>query len=190
MEDCCSYCRKNGITVIAYSRLARGLENIKAADPEGVLRKVAEAYSKSEAQVAVNCCNRKENVIAIPKASTAACVMESAGASGWKLRTELARLLEDRIRCRSSGTLQIAARRAVRWDMRTIGRWQARALHPTARTGPLSVTVLVEKRPPVTLERLGLSGERGLEGAKTSARTSILQDSDRSTRPPQTPMGR
>jgi diketogulonate reductase-like aldo/keto reductase len=42
------------------------LEYIKAADPEGILRKVAEAYSKSEAQVAVNCCHRKENVIAIP----------------------------------------------------------------------------------------------------------------------------
>src|SRR5467141_4912082 len=42
------YCQKNGITVIAYSPLAMGLANIRAADPEGVLRKAAEATCKSE----------------------------------------------------------------------------------------------------------------------------------------------
>ncbi len=41
------YCQKNGITVIAYSPLATGLGNIRVADPEGVLRKVAEASCKS-----------------------------------------------------------------------------------------------------------------------------------------------
>ncbi len=118
------YCQKNGITVIAYSPLATGLGNIRAADPEVVLRRVAEASSKSEAQVALNWCISKEKVIAIPKASTVAHVMENVGASGWKLQPELARLLEDRIRYRRRGALQINARRAVRWGMQMIGHWQ------------------------------------------------------------------
>jgi len=73
------YCQKNGITVIAYSPLATGLAKIRAVDPERVLRRVAQASAKSEAQVALNWCISKENVIAIPKASTAAHVMENVG---------------------------------------------------------------------------------------------------------------
>jgi diketogulonate reductase-like aldo/keto reductase len=118
------YCQKNGITVIAYSPLATGLGNIRAADPKGVLRKVAEASCKSKAQVALNWCISKENVIAIPKASTVAHVLEDIGASGWKLQPELARLLEERIGYRRRGALEIGARRAVRWGMQMIGRWQ------------------------------------------------------------------
>jgi len=93
-EDSYSIARKNGITVIAYSPLATGLENIRSADPEGILRRVAEASCKSEVQVALNWCISKENVIAIPKASTAAHVIENMGASGWKLQPEHARCLK------------------------------------------------------------------------------------------------
>src|SRR5437879_1989661 len=118
------YCQKNGITVIAYSPLATSLANIGAVDPKGVLRKVAEASSKSTAQVALNWCISKENVIAIPKASTVAHVQEDIGASGWKLQPELARLLEERMRYRRRGALETGARRAVRWGMQMIGRWQ------------------------------------------------------------------
>jgi len=117
------YCQKNGITVIAYSPLARGLENVKAADPEGVLLRVAQASCKTEAQVALNWCISKEKVIAIPKASTVEHVVENTGASGWKIQADLARLLEDRIRYRRRGTLELCARRAVRWGMQRIGRW-------------------------------------------------------------------
>jgi diketogulonate reductase-like aldo/keto reductase len=118
------YCQKNGITVIAYSPLATGLEYLKRADPEGVLRRVAEASSKSEAQVALNWCIGKENMIAIPKASTVEHVVENTGASGWKLRPDLVRLLDEKIRCRRRGTIEMHARRAVRWGMQMIGRWQ------------------------------------------------------------------
>jgi diketogulonate reductase-like aldo/keto reductase len=120
------YCQKNGITVIAYSPLATGLGNIRAADPEGALRRVTEASCKSEAQVAMNWCIRRENVIAIPKAPTVTHFIKNAGASGWVLQPELARLLEDRIRYRRRGALQINARRAVRRGMQMIGHWQAR----------------------------------------------------------------
>jgi len=118
------YCQKNGITVIAYSPLATGFENLKRADPEGVLPRVAEASSKSEAQVALNWCIGRENMIAIPKASTVEHVVENTGASGWKLRPDLVRLLDEKIRCRRRGTIEMHARRAVRWGMQMIGRWQ------------------------------------------------------------------
>jgi diketogulonate reductase-like aldo/keto reductase len=117
------YCQKNGITVIAYSPLATGFENLKRADPEGVLRRVAEASSKSKAQVALNWCIGKENMIAIPKASTIEHVVENTGASGWKLRPDLVRLLDEKMRCRRRGTIEVHARRAVRWGMQRIGRW-------------------------------------------------------------------
>src|SRR5467141_278048 len=117
------YCQKNGITAIAYSPLAMGLANIRAADPEGVLRKAAEATCKSEAQVALNWCIRNENLIAIPKASSVEHVVENMGASGWKLGAEMARLLEDRIRYRRRGPLEMRARRVVRWGMQKLGRW-------------------------------------------------------------------
>ena len=115
------YCQKKGIMVIAYSPLATGLRNIGAADPERVLRRVAQASAKSEAQVALNWCVSKETVIAIPKASTVAHVMEDVGASGWKLPPDLARLLENRIRYRRRGALEMRARRAVRWGMQKLG---------------------------------------------------------------------
>ena len=117
------YCQKNGITVIAYSPLATGLGNIRAADPEGVLDKVAEASSKSAAQVALNWCINKEQVIAIPKASSVEHVVENMGASGWQLSPELLRLLEERIRHRRRGPLEMRARRVVRWGMQRLGRW-------------------------------------------------------------------
>jgi diketogulonate reductase-like aldo/keto reductase len=116
------YCQKNGITVIAYSPLATGLGNIRAMDPQEVLRRVAEASSKSEVQVALNWCIRKENVIAISKASTVAHIQENLGASGWKLQPESVRLLEEKIRSRRRGPLQTSARRAVRWGMQMLGR--------------------------------------------------------------------
>src|SRR6267378_1149598 len=117
------YCQKSGITVIAYSPLATGLGNIRAADPEGVLHKVAEASCKSPGQVALNWCINKGSVIAIPKASSVEHVVENMGASGWKLRPDLARLLEDRIRYRRRGPLEMRARRVVRWGMQKLGRW-------------------------------------------------------------------
>jgi diketogulonate reductase-like aldo/keto reductase len=118
------YCQKNGITVIAYSPLATGLGNIRAADPEGILPKVAGASLKSAAQVALNWCINKESVIAIPKASSIEHVVENMGASGWKLRPDFARLLEDRIRYRRRGALEMRVRRGVRWGMQKLGHWQ------------------------------------------------------------------
>jgi hypothetical protein len=50
--------------------------------------------------------------------------MENLGASGWTLEPDLARLLEDKIKYRKRGALELNARRAVRWGMQMFGRWQ------------------------------------------------------------------
>jgi diketogulonate reductase-like aldo/keto reductase len=118
------YCQKNGITVIAYSPFSTNLDKIKAADPVGLLPRIAEAISRSEAQVALNWCIKKEMVIAIPKASTVEHIVENTGASGWKLPPELAHLLDREISYRRRGIIEAGVRRAVRWGMQMMGRWQ------------------------------------------------------------------
>ena len=118
------YCQTNGITVIAYSPFSTSLAKLTAADPDGVLSRVAEAASRSEAQVALNWCISKEMVIAIPKASTVEHVVENTGASGWRLQPELANLLDTKISFRRRGNIEMGIRRAVRWGMQVMGRWQ------------------------------------------------------------------
>ena len=117
------YCQQNGITVIAYSPLAKGLGNIRACDPKGVLRKAAETLLKTEAQVALNWCIRNPNIIAIPKASSVAHVLEDGGASGWSLPQEIASTLTEQIGYRCRRPMELAARRAVRRVMQMFGRW-------------------------------------------------------------------
>ena len=118
-----AYCQQNGITVIAYSPLAKGLGNIRACDPKGVLRKAAETLLKTEAQVALNWCIRNPNIIAIPKASSVAHVLEDGGASGWSLPQEIASTLTEQIGYRCRRPMELAARRAVRRVMQMFGRW-------------------------------------------------------------------
>ena len=64
-KDVIPYCRDSGVTVIAYSPLARGIGNIKAKLSHGALETVAEATGKTEVQVALNWCTTKANVVAI-----------------------------------------------------------------------------------------------------------------------------
>jgi diketogulonate reductase-like aldo/keto reductase len=88
-EDTLSYCQQNGITILAYSPLDKGLllarptSRNKAAI--AVLQKVALESGKTLAQVALNWCISKPNVIAIPKSNRAERVEENCGASGWRL---------------------------------------------------------------------------------------------------------
>lgn len=94
------HCQKNRITVIAYSPLARGIQNIKRKDPAGILGRVAAMTAKTEAQVALNWCIWKEQVVAIPKATSIGHVTENCNASGWRLSADQVRLLEDTFRRR------------------------------------------------------------------------------------------
>jgi diketogulonate reductase-like aldo/keto reductase len=85
-KDLLEFCRKNKITVIAYSPLARG-ELLKGKYYE-FLSKIGKKYNKTAAQVALNWLIIKENVVAIPKAFSKAKIVENMGAYGWKLSDE------------------------------------------------------------------------------------------------------
>jgi diketogulonate reductase-like aldo/keto reductase len=88
-EDTLGYCRKNRITVIAYSPLARGQLTaprlIKNRRALATLQQIAAETGKTMAQVALNWCIAKPGVIAIPKTDKVERVVEMCGASGWKL---------------------------------------------------------------------------------------------------------
>jgi diketogulonate reductase-like aldo/keto reductase len=107
-------CAENKITVIAYSPLACGLNHIKERDPRGILREVAGLAGKTEAQVALNWCISRENVIAIPKASSVDHVVQNCDASGWRLSREQNRLLEEAVKFRRRGRAETGLRRAAR----------------------------------------------------------------------------
>lgn len=79
------YCRDNQITILAFSPLDNGLQNILARDREDVLGAVASDIGKTRAQVALNWCLRHNALIAIFKADRAEHVRENCGASGWRL---------------------------------------------------------------------------------------------------------
>lgn len=80
------YCKGEHMTVIAYSPLGQGrLYAKKYARLKGLLDEIGKRYSKTGTQVALNWIITKENIMAIPKASTVEHVRENLGACGWKL---------------------------------------------------------------------------------------------------------
>jgi diketogulonate reductase-like aldo/keto reductase len=89
------YCRKSGITLIAYSPLGHGalFEKQNAA----LLRSMAsigDRHGKTAAQVALAWLASKDNVVSIPKASTVRHVEENAAAGEPWLSDEEVRLLD------------------------------------------------------------------------------------------------
>ena len=120
--DLLRYCAENQITVIAYSPLASGVNHIKERDPRAVLTRVASLAGKTEAQVALNWCISRENVIAIPKASSIEHVVQNCDASGWRLSSEQSRLLEKAIGFRRRGRAESALRRAARATLQRLDR--------------------------------------------------------------------
>ncbi len=54
----------------------------------GVLQEIANETGKTMAQVALNWCNAKPNVISIPKSDNVDRVVENCHASGWRLSAE------------------------------------------------------------------------------------------------------
>lgn len=116
------YCRRNAVTMLAFSPLGSGLSAIRALDPESVLARVAAEAGKTEAQVALNWVISKSNVIALTKGSTAERVRENSGASGWRLSNDAIQLLDTKIRFRSRSGAELAARRLARWALQAAGR--------------------------------------------------------------------
>jgi diketogulonate reductase-like aldo/keto reductase len=115
------YCESNRITVIAYSPLARGLQNLAARDSGGVLEKVAKMTGKTSAQVALNWCVGHAPVIAIPKASTIERLAENCGASGWRLTNEQIQMLESNRGFRRRGRVEAALRWRAGHFLRKMG---------------------------------------------------------------------
>jgi diketogulonate reductase-like aldo/keto reductase len=116
------YCKRNQITVLAFSPLGESFTNIKAADPEGVLPEVAAAARSTEAQVALNWVIAKDNVVAIPKSSKVQHVIEDCEASSWPLSVSQRRLLDARVRFKQRGHLELSARRYARHLLQLAGR--------------------------------------------------------------------
>ena len=85
-KEMLEYCKKNKVTLIAYSPLARGaLFSKKYAQLKKALDAIGEAHGKTAAQVALNWLISKEGVVAIPKASNASHAVENAESSGWTI---------------------------------------------------------------------------------------------------------
>lgn len=84
-RDLLPFCQANGVTVIAYSPLARGIDNFRRGSSDGALREVAKAEGRTEAQTALNWCTSQDNVVAIPRASTVEHVEDVCGASDWRM---------------------------------------------------------------------------------------------------------
>jgi diketogulonate reductase-like aldo/keto reductase len=94
-EDLIPYCKKENITVVAYSPLSRGQVSRRK---DGVLDQIASKNGKTKAQVALNFLTREDNVVAIPKASSTEHVRENCGASGWRLSREDIRAIDEHFR--------------------------------------------------------------------------------------------
>ena len=88
------YCQANGITVIAYSPLARGLGNLERGAGARALADVAGRNGRTVAQVALNWCLHHERVMVIPKTNASMRVEENCGASGWSLSDDDVAALE------------------------------------------------------------------------------------------------
>jgi aryl-alcohol dehydrogenase-like predicted oxidoreductase len=113
--DLLPYCQQNNVTVLAYTPLADGsLAVPAAASPEpgsgllrsagrllgrekerDALRSVAAEVGRTPAQVALNWCTARPNVVAIPKSNSVARTEENCGASGWRLTEEHLRVLDE-----------------------------------------------------------------------------------------------
>jgi diketogulonate reductase-like aldo/keto reductase len=98
-DDLLPYCFENRITVFAYTPLDDGnLASRPRFMPSKrirVLEDIAREAGKTTAQVALNWCTSRENVVAIPKSDSVGRTVENCGASGWRLSEEHLSLLDE-----------------------------------------------------------------------------------------------
>jgi diketogulonate reductase-like aldo/keto reductase len=126
--DLLPYCQANGITVIAYSPLARGFQHIVDCDSGGVLSEIAAETEKTPVQVALNWLLCLDHVVAIPKASSVQHVLENCGASGWRLSPEQIRRIDVAIRFRRRRGFETFLRNRVPTGLRDPIKRLARVL--------------------------------------------------------------
>jgi len=122
-KELLAFCQKNGITVLGYSPLARGIPNLQRKDPQGVLRKVAAEAGRSEVQVALNWCIAKPGVIAITKSNSVERIIQDCNASGWQLSADQLRRLDEGIIYRQRSAFEVFLRRIARRILDRPGYW-------------------------------------------------------------------
>ena len=97
-RDLLPYCLMQRITIIAYTPLDDGrLAARSGFQPNWrmqALEQVANYAQKTLAQVALNWCTSRPNVIAIPKSNNLARIVENCQASGWRLSQQQIRFLD------------------------------------------------------------------------------------------------
>ena len=132
-QDLLPYCQANGITVIAYTPLARGLSRIRDCDPNRVLDRLARETGKTPAQVALNWCLCKDRVVAIPMSNAEEHLLENCAASGWRLTAEQATLLDTNIRFRHRGRFDVLVRRHMPAGLQSMALRAVKWLPPGLR---------------------------------------------------------
>jgi diketogulonate reductase-like aldo/keto reductase len=121
-EGLLQYCQTNQITVIAFSPLGEGFNNIRQQGREYMLGQIAQETGKTPTQLALNWCLCHAPVSVIPKANSIEHTRENCGASGWRLAPAQFKSLSERIGCRRRGPVERLARRAARRILRHFGR--------------------------------------------------------------------
>jgi diketogulonate reductase-like aldo/keto reductase len=98
-QDLIPYCQDNRITIMAYTPLADGSltsgPRFRQSEKSRAIDQVSAETGKTRAQVALNWCTSRPNVIAIPKSNRIDRTEENCGASGWRLSEEQIRLLDE-----------------------------------------------------------------------------------------------
>ena len=88
-RDLLPYCQEHNITILAYTPLDDGRlatsARFRRSQSTRVLEQVAADVQKTLAQVALNWCTARPNVIAIPKSDSVERTIENCQASGWRL---------------------------------------------------------------------------------------------------------
>lgn len=98
-QDVLPYCQKQHVTILAYTPLDDGRLATRARSRRNrgmqVLEQIADQTQKTLAQVALNWCISRPNVIAIPKSNSIARTEENCLASGWRLSPTQITLLDE-----------------------------------------------------------------------------------------------
>ena len=98
-KDLLPYCQKNQITIIAYTPLDNGKltkkPRLMSNRSMKVLEQIVIELQKTIAQVALNWCTSRPNVIAMPKSNSVARTIENCDASGWRLSRAQIELLDE-----------------------------------------------------------------------------------------------
>lgn len=79
------YCRKNNLTLIAYSPLGRGIVNSSSDKRLAKIDELATKYNKTRAQILLNWLVSRGGVVAIPKAADPKHIEENASAADFEM---------------------------------------------------------------------------------------------------------